>query len=118
MKLIQAIIRPEKEHEVIASLEKAGVNAFTRLGVLGRGRQKGLRVGQVHYEELAKVWLMVAVRDADVERAVDAMRTAARTGNPGDGKVFVLPLVESRTIRTRSKDAENETPLSSPVSTS
>lgn len=117
MKLIQAIIRPEKENEVIASLERAGVNAFTRSGVLGRGRQKGLQVGPVRYEELAKVWLMVAVPDTDVERAVDAMKTAARTGNPGDGKVFVSPLVESRTIRTRSRDTEQEAPLSSQVPT-
>lgn len=118
MKLIQAVIRPEKEKDVIAGLEKAGVKAFTRVDVLGRGRQKGLQVGPVRYEELAKVWLMVVVGDADVERAVDAMKAAARTGNPGDGKVFVLPLVESRTIRTRSKDAEDEAPLSSQVSTS
>lgn len=104
MKLIQAIIRPENEKQVIAGLEKNGVNAFTRLDVLGRGRQKGLQVGTVRYEELAKVWLMVAVKDADLDHAVDVIKIGARTGNPGDGKIFVSSLIEARTIRTRSTD--------------
>lgn len=104
-KLIQAVIRPEKEKEVITSLEKAGINGFTRLDVVGRGRQKGLQVGPVRYEELAKVWLMVVVKEADVDRAMETIKIAARTGNPGDGKVFVTPLVESRTIRTRSPES-------------
>lgn len=104
-KLIQAVIRPEKEKEVIASLEKAGITGLTRLDVVGRGRQKGLQVGPVHYEELAKVWLMVVVKEADMDRAVGTIRIAARTGNPGDGKVFVSSLVESRTIRTRSTES-------------
>jgi len=104
-KLIQAVIRPEKEKEVIASMEKAGIKGFTRLDVVGRGRQKGLQVGPVRYEELAKVWLMVVVKEADVDRAVETIKIAARTGNPGDGKVFVTPLVESRTIRTRSTES-------------
>ena len=105
MKMIQAVVRPEKEKDVIASLEKAGIKGFTRLDVVGRGRQKGLQVGPVHYEELAKVWLMVVVKEADVDRAVETIKIAARTGNTGDGKVFVTPLVESRTVRTRPADA-------------
>jgi len=101
MKMVQAIIRPEKEKEVLASLEKAGIKGFTRLDVVGRGRQKGLHVGPVHYDELAKVWVMIAVTADDADRAVETIKIAARTGNPGDGKVFVTSLVESRTIRTR-----------------
>ncbi len=103
--LIQAVIRPEKEKDVLASLEKAGIKGFTRLDVVGRGRQKGLHVGPVHYDELAKVWVMIAVPADDADRAVETIKIAARTGNPGDGKVFVSPLVESRTIRTHSSDA-------------
>ena len=106
MKIIQAIIRPEKEKEVVASLEKSGVHAFTRLDVSGRGRQKGIQVGPVRYEELAKVWLWVVVKDEVMERALETIKIAARTGNPGDGKIFVSSLTEVRTLRTRSQDQE------------
>ncbi len=105
MTLIHAVIRPEREQEVMESLEKAGFHAFTRLAVLGRGRQKGIQVGPVRYEELPKVWLMVTVANGRAEQALEAIKIAARTGNPGDGKIFVSSLVESRTIRTRTADA-------------
>ena len=104
MKIIQAIIRPEKEKEVVASLEKAGIHAFTRLGVFGRGRQKGIQVGPVRYEELAKVWLMVVVHDHEADRTIETIKIAARTGNPGDGKLFVFNLIESLTLRTGQRD--------------
>src|SRR6266566_1136081 len=87
MKMIQAIIRPEKVADVITSLSKTGIHALTRLDVAGRGRQKGIRVGPVQYEELAKVWLIVAVDDGDADRAMETIKIAARTGNPGDGKL-------------------------------
>ena len=100
MKMIQALVRPEKAHEVLGSLEKAGIHAFTRLEVFGRGRQKGIQVGPVRYEELAKVWLMIVVDDDDADRVMETMKIAARTGNPGDGKLFLSLLDEVRTIRT------------------
>lgn len=106
MKMIQSIIRPEKEKEVVTSLEKAGIHAFTRLDVFGRGRQKGIQVGPVRYEELAKVWLLVVVKDSMRDRAIEIIKIAARTGNPGDGKIFVSSLSEVRTLRTLSKDQE------------
>ncbi len=106
MKMIQAIIRPEKEKEVLSNLEKTGIQAFTRLDVSGRGRQKGIQVGPVRYEELAKVWILVIVKDVVLARALETIKIAARTGNPGDGKIFVSSLSESRTLRTRSKDKE------------
>ena len=106
MKMIQAIIRPEKEKEVLNNLEKAGIHAFTRLDVFGRGRQKGIQVGPVRYEELAKVWLLVIVKDEALDRALETIKIAARTGNPGDGKIFVSSLTEARTLRTRSKSPE------------
>ncbi len=98
MKMIQAIVRPEKEKEVIAALEKTGIHAFTRLDVFGRGRQKGLIAGTVRYEELAKVWLMVVVEDGDLDRALSAIKIEARTGNPGDGKIFIAPVEQAHTI--------------------
>jgi nitrogen regulatory protein PII 1 len=100
MKMIQALVRPEKAQDVIDSLEKAGIHAFTRLEVFGRGRQKGIQVGPVRYEELAKVWLMVVVDDDKADRAMETMKIAARTGNPGDGKIFLSSLADVRTIRT------------------
>jgi nitrogen regulatory protein PII 1 len=104
--MIQAIIRPEKEKEVLNNLEKAGIHAFTRLDVFGRGRQKGIQVGPVRYEEMAKVWLLVIVKDEALDRALETIKIAARTGNPGDGKIFVSSLTEARTLRTRSKSPE------------
>ena len=104
MKLIQATVRREKETVVVEHLSKSGFHAYSRFDVFGRGRQKGLVAGTVRYEELPKVMFLVAVKDADAERAVEAIRIAARTGNPGDGKIFVSPLLESRTVRTGARD--------------
>jgi nitrogen regulatory protein PII 1 len=99
MKLIWAVVRPERERDVIEQLGRAGVHAFTRLDVTGRGRQRGLVAGTARYDELAKVWIMLVVEDDLVDRAVDTLRIAACTGNAGDGKIFVAPLAEARTIR-------------------
>jgi nitrogen regulatory protein PII 1 len=112
--MIQAIVRPEKAQEVITNLSKAGIHALTHLDVAGRGRQKGIQVGAVRYEELAKIWLMVVVDDGDADRAMETIKIAARTGNPGDGKLFLSALEEVRTIRTgeivRSPTAQPEGP--------
>lgn len=110
MKLISAVIRPERERDVIEELDRTGFPAFTRLEVMGRGRQRGLVAGTVRYEELAKVWIMVVVEDDEAERAVDAIKIAARTGNPGDGKCFVSPLAEVRTIRSARSAAALSAP--------
>jgi len=76
MKLLKAIFRPEREDEVIRALERAGFYAMTKLDVLGRGRQKGIQVGEVTYDELAKLMLMIVVEDRDCDRAVEAIRIA------------------------------------------
>ena len=99
MKMIYAIIRPEKENEVVASLERGGIYPYTRLAVSGRGRQRGIQVGPVRYEEIAKISLMLVVEDADVERVVETIQIAACTGNPGDGKIFISTLTEALAIR-------------------
>jgi len=102
MKQIVATIRPEKERDVIAAVEKTGFFSFTRFPGFGRGRQRGIQVGSVHYEEIAKVSLMIVVEEAEVDRVVDTIRIAACTGNPGDGKIFVSNLKEVRAIRKES----------------
>jgi nitrogen regulatory protein PII 1 len=100
MKMVQAMIRPEKEGEVMAGLEKAGFYSLTRQGVFGRGRQRGIQVGPVRYEELPKVWLMLVVEEGEVDRVVETIKISARTGNPGDGKIFVSTLAEARSIHS------------------
>lgn len=114
MKMIQALVRPEKAQDVIDSLEKAGVPAFTRLEVLGRGRQKGIQVGTVRYDELVKVWLMIVVDDDGADRVMETIKIAARTGNPGDGKIFLSSLAEVRTIRTGETVRAQEAPPGKP----
>ncbi|MBI3610680.1 MAG: P-II family nitrogen regulator [Nitrospirae bacterium] len=100
MKLIKAILRPERESDVIQALEKEGLYAMTKVDVLGRGRQKGIQVGEVTYDELAKLMLMIIVEDQDSDRAVEAVRKAAYTGHFGDGKIFVQSVEQVYTIRT------------------
>lgn len=103
MKMIRAIVRPEKENDVVLALEAKGFPALTKVNVFGRGRQKGLSVGPVHYDELPKVMLMIVVPDDDVETVVDVILASARIGYEGDGRIFVSPVLESYTIRTGEK---------------
>lgn len=100
MKMIRGIVRPEKEMDVVKNLEKSGFTAYTKLDVLGRGKQKGIQIGSARYDELAKVLFILVVEDADAARAVDALKTGARTGNPGDGKIFITEVERAVTIRT------------------
>jgi nitrogen regulatory protein PII 1 len=100
MKMIRAMIRPEKEEEVIKSLEAAGFPSVTKWDVLGRGKQKGIQVGSAVYDELAKTMIMVVLEDDQVEKASNAIQQAAKTGNFGDGKIFVSPVESVHTIRT------------------
>jgi nitrogen regulatory protein PII 1 len=100
MKMIRAIIRPNKEEKVVEHLEKEGFYSLTKMNVFGRGKQKGIRVGTVCYDELPKVMLMLVVNDEDVTRAINIIQNSARTGNIGDGKIFVTEVSEAYTVRT------------------
>lgn len=104
MKLIKAIVRPEKETEVIQALEQAGLPALTKWDVLGRGRQRGIQVGATVYHELSKLCLMLVVKDDEAPKAVEAILKTARTGHPGDGRIFVGEVKEVYTIRTGKAD--------------
>lgn len=106
MKLIRAVIRPEREESVVQSLEAAGIVSLTKLDVLGRGQQRGVQVGSTVYDELPKVMLMIVVEDAKFEAAIAAIEAGARTGQFGDGKIFVSPVDASYTIRTGEKATE------------
>lgn len=101
MQLICAIIRPEKVHVVVKSLEKEGYNAFSSWGITGRGRQKGIQVGPVFYEEMPKKLLYIVVHDQEKDEVIDIILRHARTnaqGCSGDGKIFVQPITETYTI--------------------
>jgi nitrogen regulatory protein PII 1 len=100
MKMIRAFIRPEKEQEVVLALEGAGFPSLTKMPVFGRGKQKGLQVGPVHYDELPKTLIMTVIDDADVDRVIQVIQDKARSGFIGDGKIFVSPVDNAYTIRT------------------
>lgn len=105
MKMIRAIVRPEREDEVVEALQAAGIVSLTKMDVLGCGQQGGVRVGGALYDEIPKVQLLVVVQDAQVDGAVAAIEKGAKTGQHGDGKCFVSPVEASWTIRTGARDA-------------
>ena len=100
MKMVRAIVRPEKEEEIIKALEIAGFPSLTKMDVFGRGKQKGIQVGNTVYDELAKTMIMVVVEDSQVEKTVSTISQSAKTGNYGDGKIFITPVESTVTIRT------------------
>lgn len=108
MKYIIAIIQPDRLDEVIEALTEAEINLLTVSDVMGRGRQKGVaEIYRSHVEPgglLRKVKLEIAVNDPFVPAAIDALVKGARTGNIGDGKIFVLDLEECVRIRTGETD--------------
>jgi nitrogen regulatory protein P-II 1 len=103
MKKIEAVIQPFRIREVQQALEEAGVGGMTVTDVLGHGRQKGhteIYRGQEYETGLhPKVKIEVAVSDCDVEAVVSAIIGAARTGKIGDGKIFVMDMLEAIRIR-------------------
>jgi nitrogen regulatory protein PII 1 len=104
MKMIRAIIRLEKEEQVVEALAKAGFPAMTKTDVTGRGRQQGIQVGSALYDELAKLQILLVVDDDKLESAVSTILDNAKTGNFGDGKVFVTNVENVYTIRTSKKE--------------
>ncbi len=102
MKMIRAIVRPEKAEDVVDALAVGGFVALTKMDVVGRGKQKGIHVGSVHYDELPKVMVLLVVEDVNVEDAVKIINQSAYTGHFGDGKIFISPVEEAYTVRTGS----------------
>ena len=99
MKYIVAIIQPDRLDEVLTKLEEKEIHLVTVTSVMGRGRQKGIsEVYRSHKEAgslLKKVKLEIAVNDDFVKPAVEAIKSGARTGHVGDGKIFILDLQEA-----------------------
>jgi nitrogen regulatory protein P-II 2 len=111
MKMVTAIVKPFKLDEVREALSALGVQGLTVTEVKGFGRQKGhtelYRGAEYVVDFLPKVKVEAAVDDAIVERVIEAIESAARTGKIGDGKIFVSPLEQVLRIRTgeTGKDA-------------
>ena len=101
---IEAIIRPSRLDEVKAALDELGVHGMSVLEIKGAGKQKGYtqhyRGSEYQVNLLPKVQLIVVVAEADGARVVEAIEAAARTGEIGDGKIFVTPVTEAVRIRT------------------
>jgi nitrogen regulatory protein PII 1 len=100
MKLIRAIIRPDREEATLSALEEVGLYAVTKFDVLGRGRQRGIQIGEVSLDTLAKVTFLLVVEEDAYQKAIAAIEAGAMTGRPGDGRIFVQNVSESYTIRT------------------
>jgi nitrogen regulatory protein P-II 2 len=108
MKLVTAIIKPFKLEEVRQALTDLGIQGMTVSEVKGYGRQKGhteiYRGAEYVVNFLPKIKIEAVVAAADVDRAVDAIVAAARTGQIGDGKIFVATVERTIRIRTGEKD--------------
>jgi nitrogen regulatory protein PII len=109
MQLIKAIIRPNKVDEVKEALEKIGVSGMTVTEVRGHGNQKGhtaiYRGKEYAVSLLPKMSIETVVADSAVEMAIKAIAAAARTGEIGDGRVFVTPVAYSYKIRTGEQES-------------
>jgi len=109
MKMIIAVIKPERFEFVKKALEDKGYVGMTISEVKGRGEQKGIsleyRGGKMVVDLLPKVKLEIVVRDKDTDDLIATLTGAARTGKIGDGKIFILPVEKS--IRIRTGDVES-----------
>jgi nitrogen regulatory protein P-II 2 len=110
MKLITAIIKPFKLDQVREALITIGVQGLTATDVQGVGRQKGhtelYRGAEYVVDFLPKTKIEAAIDDALLEQAIDAIKTAARTGRIGDGKIFVFDLQQAVRVRTAETGAQ------------
>ncbi len=105
--MLRSIVRPEKVDNVLAALMEAGFPGVTKMSVVGRGKQRGIKIGEVTYDEIPKELLLIVVKDQDRDFAIKTIIKAARTGEKGafgDGKIFVVPVLESYTISSGIKE--------------
>lgn len=108
MKLIKSIVRPNKVDEVKDALEKLNISGMTVTEVRGHGKQKGhtaiYRGKEYNVSLLPKMQIEVVVTDSVVDDAIKAIVSAARTGEIGDGRVFILPVEQTYKIRTGERE--------------
>ena len=102
MKMIRAIVRPEMVEKVVDALDESGFVAMTKMEVIGRGKQKGIQLENIYYDEIPKTMLLLVAEDNQTDKIVEIISDSSFTGNFGDGKIFVSPVDEAYTVRTRS----------------
>lgn len=110
MKKVEAVIKPFKLDDVREALSEIGITGMTAIEVKGFGRQKGhtelYRGAEYVVDFLPKVKLEIVVKDEDVDRVVETVTSAARTGKIGDGKIFVTPV--EKVVRIRTGETDND----------
>ena len=107
MQLVRAIVRSEKSATVIKAMFESGFVAVTTVPVIGRRKQRGIKIGDITYDEIPKDLLMVVINDEDKDFLIRTIIEAARTGEKGafgDGKIFVCPVDEAYTISRGTKE--------------
>jgi nitrogen regulatory protein PII 1 len=112
MIMIRSIVRPDKVDNVMASLMEAGFPGVTKMSVVGRGKQRGIKIGEITYDEIPKELLLTVVKDQDKEFVIRTIIKAARTGEKGvygDGKIFIFPVKEAYTISSGIKETSDGT---------
>lgn len=101
MLMVRAIVRPDKKEVVLDELSRAGFHAATVVDVVGRGKQKGIKFGDVVYDEIPKSLIMLVINDEDKDDVIDVVLRYAKTGEEGafgDGKIFVGSVDEVYTV--------------------
>ena len=107
MIMIRAIVRPEKADSVLAALMDAGFPAVTKYSVAGRGKQRGIKIGEVTYDEIPKTMLMSVIQEEDKEFVINTIMNTARSGAKGafgDGKIFISDVECAYTISSGVKE--------------
>ncbi len=107
MIMIRAIVRPEKADDILAALMDAGFPAVTKYSVAGRGKQRGIKIGEVTYDEIPKTMLLSVVKAVDKDFVINTIMDAGRSGKKGafgDGKIFVSAVEEVYTISSGIKE--------------
>jgi len=114
MIMVRAIIRPEKTDDVLAALMEAGFPAVTKMDVYGRGKQRGMKIGEVTYDELPKEMIFTVIKESDKDYVVKIIMQAARTGVKGaygDGKIFVSEVEDVYTVSSGMKESDEAAPV-------
>jgi nitrogen regulatory protein PII 1 len=107
MLMVRAIVRPEKVDNVMQALMDAGFPAVTKIAVFGRGKQRGIKIGDISYDELPKELLLTVVKNKDKEFVIKTIIESARSGESGsfgDGKIFVSLVDEAYTVSSGVKE--------------
>jgi nitrogen regulatory protein PII 1 len=109
MIMIRGVIRPDKSDAVLAALMDAGFPSVTKISVVGRGKQRGIKIGEVTYDELPKDMILMVVKDSDKDYVIKTIMGTARSGSKGsfgDGKIFISPVLEVYTVSSGLQETD------------